>query len=231
MLTIAITFVVVARRDARRVLGCSSLRPEAAEARRCCASACAGARRGQGARASPLLKADRATERDSGRSIGCCSASGQVDRRRSQQLIEHAGTEDDRRRRCSCAVRLRGLVHGFALVALTDAPALARAAARPPRRLRADCLCAVRRARKRLLLFEEQFPEAIDLIARALRAGHAFTTGLSMVGRRGARSRSAREFRQLYDEQNFGKPLPEAMRDVRASACRCSTRGSSRPRC
>ena len=29
--------------------------------------------------------------------------------------------------------------------------------------------------------FEEQFPEALDLIARALRAGHAFTTGLEMV--------------------------------------------------
>jgi tight adherence protein B len=34
---------------------------------------------------------------------------------------------------------------------------------------------------RRVLKFEEQFPEAIDLIARALRAGHAFTTGLSMV--------------------------------------------------
>ena len=39
----------------------------------------------------------------------------------------------------------------------------------------------VRRARtKRLWKFEEQFPEAIDLIARALRAGHTFPTGLSM---------------------------------------------------
>jgi tight adherence protein B len=37
------------------------------------------------------------------------------------------------------------------------------------------------RASKRLILLEEQFPEATDLIARALRAGHAFTTGLSIV--------------------------------------------------
>jgi tight adherence protein B len=34
---------------------------------------------------------------------------------------------------------------------------------------------------RRMRQFEEHFPEAIDLIARALRAGHAFTTGLGMV--------------------------------------------------
>jgi tight adherence protein B len=67
------------------------------------------------------------------------------------------------------------------------------------------------RARKRLLLLEEQFPEGIDLIARALRAGHAFTTGLSIVAEE-APEPMAGEFRQLYEEQNFGKPLPDAMR-------------------
>ncbi len=67
------------------------------------------------------------------------------------------------------------------------------------------------RARKRVLLFEEQFPEAIDLIARALRAGHAFTTGLSIVSEE-APEPIAGEFRRLYEEQNFGKPLPEAVR-------------------
>jgi len=36
-------------------------------------------------------------------------------------------------------------------------------------------------AGRRQRRFEEQFPEAIDLIARALRAGHAFTTGLGMA--------------------------------------------------
>ena len=40
----------------------------------------------------------------------------------------------------------------------------------------------VRYARsRRMQLFEEQFPESIELIARALRAGHAFPTGLQMV--------------------------------------------------
>lgn len=67
------------------------------------------------------------------------------------------------------------------------------------------------KARKRLLVFEEQFPEAIDLIARALRAGHAFTTGLNMVAEE-APQPIAGEFRQLYEHQNFGLPLPQAMK-------------------
>jgi tight adherence protein B len=64
---------------------------------------------------------------------------------------------------------------------------------------------------RRLLKFEEQFPETIDLIARALRAGHAFTTGLSMVADE-APEPIGGEFRLLYEQQNFGMPLPDAMR-------------------
>jgi tight adherence protein B len=64
---------------------------------------------------------------------------------------------------------------------------------------------------KRLQLFEEQFPEAIDLIARALRAGHALTTGLGMVADE-VPAPVGQEFKRLYDEQNFGLSLPEAMR-------------------
>jgi tight adherence protein B len=70
----------------------------------------------------------------------------------------------------------------------------------------------VRRARtKRLWKFEEQFPEAIDLIARALRAGHTFPTGLLMVAEE-LTDPIGTEFRLLYDRQNFGMPLPEALR-------------------
>ena len=64
---------------------------------------------------------------------------------------------------------------------------------------------------KRLQVFEEQFPEAIDLIARALRAGHALTTGLGMVADE-IPAPVGQEFRRLYDEQNFGMSLPDAMR-------------------
>ncbi|HEX2342726.1 MAG TPA: type II secretion system F family protein [Vicinamibacterales bacterium] len=67
------------------------------------------------------------------------------------------------------------------------------------------------RRSRRLLQFEEKFPEAIELIARALRAGHAFTTGLSMVADE-IPAPVGSEFRLLYDRQNFGMPLPEALR-------------------
>ncbi len=65
--------------------------------------------------------------------------------------------------------------------------------------------------KKRLRQFEEQFPEAIDLIGRALRAGHAFTTGLAMAAEEIPKP-VGDEFQLLYDRQNFGMPLPEALK-------------------
>jgi tight adherence protein B len=65
---------------------------------------------------------------------------------------------------------------------------------------------------RRLLKFEEQFPEAIDLIARALRAGHAFSTGIGMVSDE-IPAPVGPEFKLLFDRQNFGMPLPEALRE------------------
>jgi len=70
----------------------------------------------------------------------------------------------------------------------------------------------VHRARTvRLRRFEEMFPEAIDLIARSLRAGHAFTTGLGMVADE-IQGPVGTEFRLMHDRQNFGQPLPEALK-------------------
>jgi tight adherence protein B len=66
---------------------------------------------------------------------------------------------------------------------------------------------AGRRSRK----LEEQFPEAIELIARALRSGHAFTTGIGMVAEEMPEPVRT-EFQLMHDRQNFGMPLPEAMR-------------------
>jgi tight adherence protein B len=68
-------------------------------------------------------------------------------------------------------------------------------------------------ARRRVMKFEEQFPEAIDLLSRALRAGHAFTTGLSMVAEEMPEPVGT-EFRLAYDRQNFGMPLPEALKSL-----------------
>lgn len=63
---------------------------------------------------------------------------------------------------------------------------------------------------RRLRQFEAHFPEAIDLLGRALRAGHAFTTGMEMVGKE-LPEPVAGEFRAVFEEQNFGLPLRDAM--------------------
>src|SRR5713101_8401104 len=62
----------------------------------------------------------------------------------------------------------------------------------------------------RLSKFEEHFPEALDLLGRAVRAGHAFTTGLEMIGKEVAEP-IAGEFRTTFEEQNFGLPLRDAL--------------------
>jgi tight adherence protein B len=63
---------------------------------------------------------------------------------------------------------------------------------------------------KRLDQFEEKFPEALDLLGRAVRAGHAFTTGLEMIARESP-DPIASEFRTTFEEQNFGLPLRDAL--------------------
>jgi tight adherence protein B len=65
---------------------------------------------------------------------------------------------------------------------------------------------------KRIRKLEEQFPEAIDLLSRALRAGHALTTGLGMVADE-LPDPIGGEFRLLHDQQTFGLPLPDALRN------------------
>jgi tight adherence protein B len=58
--------------------------------------------------------------------------------------------------------------------------------------------------------FEERFPEALDLLGRAVRAGHAFTTGLEMIAKESSEP-IASEFRTTFEEQNFGLPLRDAL--------------------
>jgi tight adherence protein B len=66
------------------------------------------------------------------------------------------------------------------------------------------------RRTRRMRAFEEQFPEGLDLISRALKAGHAFATGLKMVADEMAEPVGP-EFRKTFDEQNFGLPLKDAL--------------------
>ena len=66
------------------------------------------------------------------------------------------------------------------------------------------------RRNKRFEKFEELFPEAIDTLARAVRAGHAFTTALEMISDEVAEPVGS-EFRKLYEEQKFGMPVRDAL--------------------
>jgi len=71
---------------------------------------------------------------------------------------------------------------------------------------------AIKRSR-RLRRFEEHFPEALDLLNRAIRAGHAFTTGLGMIATE-APEPIAEEFRATFEEQNFGLPLRDVLQNL-----------------
>jgi tight adherence protein B len=58
--------------------------------------------------------------------------------------------------------------------------------------------------------FEEQFPEAMDLLGRAVRAGHAFTTGFELIGKELPDPLGA-EFRVAFQQQSLGLPLKDAL--------------------
>jgi tight adherence protein B len=66
------------------------------------------------------------------------------------------------------------------------------------------------RRQKRIEIFERQVPEALDLMGRALRAGHAFPTAVKMVADE-MPPPIAGEFRVLADQANFGVPMNQAL--------------------
>jgi len=71
---------------------------------------------------------------------------------------------------------------------------------------------AIRRT-QRLRKFEKNFPEAIDLLSRAIRAGHAVTAGLEMMSKETPQPVSG-EFRMVFEENNFGLPLRDALHNL-----------------
>ena len=65
----------------------------------------------------------------------------------------------------------------------------------------------------RVRRFEQLFPEALDMMARAMRAGHAFPTAIKMCGDEVAEP-MGRDFRLLSDEINYGVPATEALQNL-----------------
>jgi len=63
------------------------------------------------------------------------------------------------------------------------------------------------KASRRLARFEESFPEALDFLARAMKAGYAFTVSLGMLDKNAPEPLRS-EFARVYSEQNLGESLP-----------------------
>jgi tight adherence protein B len=71
-------------------------------------------------------------------------------------------------------------------------------------------LFLLQRRSARMRKFEEQFPDALDLVSRAIRAGHAFQTAVGMAAEELA-APVGPEFKKVFDQQNFGMPLRDAL--------------------
>jgi tight adherence protein B len=69
------------------------------------------------------------------------------------------------------------------------------------------------KATRRIKRFEEQFPEALDLLSRAIRAGHAFQTAMGMVASE-LPAPVGLEFKKTFEQQNFGLPLKDALNEL-----------------
>ncbi len=67
--------------------------------------------------------------------------------------------------------------------------------------------------KKRLKKFEKQLPEALDMLARSLRAGHAFSGGLQMVAEEFDDPMGS-EFSKIVDRINFGVPIKDALMNL-----------------
>ena len=123
------------------------------------------------------------------------------------KLIEQSGTSTT-----PSAVIVMSLAIGLAAALLTSMlihvpflpiVALVAGAAAP------TCFLMFKKSR-RMAQFEEQFPEALDLLSRALRAGHAFQTAMGMVAD-DLKEPVGPEFRKTFDQQNFGLPLRDSL--------------------
>jgi tight adherence protein B len=69
------------------------------------------------------------------------------------------------------------------------------------------------RRKRRLRKFAAQLPEALELISRALRAGHSLAAGMNLVAHEMSAPISV-EFGRCFEEQNLGIPMEEALESL-----------------
>ena len=74
-------------------------------------------------------------------------------------------------------------------------------------------LWLLKRKQNRIKKFVEAMPEAVELIGRALRAGHGLASGLHLVAEE-MRGPIADEFNRVFEEQNLGIPIEMSLRNM-----------------
>lgn len=74
-------------------------------------------------------------------------------------------------------------------------------------------LYIMRKRSVRMKEFEAQFPDALDFLARSMRAGHAFSISIGMLAEDAADPLGV-EFRKVYNEHNLGAPLDAALNNL-----------------
>lgn len=135
-------------------------------------------------------------------------------RGRLQELLEHAGLRWPVARLARLA--LTGVLLGFAAAWYLLPPPLDHVGfLTGPLCGALPLLYVWRKARQRLRKFEEQFPDGLEFVARAMRAGHAFSVSLEMLHREFDEPLGG-EFRRTFDEQNLGLPLEVALEKLAA---------------
>ena len=75
------------------------------------------------------------------------------------------------------------------------------------------------RRKQRLAKFATQLPDALELISRALRAGHSLGIRHEPGGATRCQPPIAQEFNRVFEAQNLGIPLDDALRVADAIAC------------
>ncbi len=123
------------------------------------------------------------------------------------RLLENAGLSWSARNflLLTLGAALAGLLAGLLLDrGLLFALLLALVAAAVP------YMVVARKRTRRLQRFEELFPEAVDMLGRAIRAGHPVSAGMQMVGQEIPDPVGA-EFRRMFEELRFGSPFHDVL--------------------
>jgi tight adherence protein B len=108
---------------------------------------------------------------------------------------------------CGCLFAVGLLLPSIAGLSMMLAPLIALFLAFLP------VIWLLMRRKKRLRKFAAQLPQALELIARALRAGHSLAAGFSLVSQEMSEPIGA-EFMRTFEEQNLGKPMEQALEDM-----------------